>query len=515
LISVVSNALLGLLVFGLSASVDVAAFKDKLKKRNGILIGLACQFFLLPFVGFLTVVVFQLKEVYGVTLLIVCSSPGGSYSNLWCSLFNSDLALSVAMTTASTLVSTFMLPVNLLLYITLAYGNSDAADNLDWVALFLSISVVMLAVGCGLLVSSRATDKAQSWCALFGNLAGLTLVLFSVLVSSRDEPIWNKPPKFYFAIALPCLGGLTLAILLTSCPSCGLKKPERVSVAIETCYQNVGVATAVALSMFKGKEQSQAVGVPLYYGLVEAVLLAIFCLYAWKAGWTFAPASARKVLGFNDDHVRNSGNNDNNNNSRTTAMSTVVQNQQQLNVAKRASGAAFLTMVLLFVEQVQLELRAFRFILANEYQPRSQQHAVVENDDAGNDDEHSDDGDATADAHRGGVFDSSLTRAEEGNVHLRDDEGHTNHADGGLELTSFQLPTHVVSQPDNESSKETSNVTGSSSKYSGGGGSNSSGSPNSIASRRTEGGDDIFDNAAAWDLSDAIEAYKEEEGDAL
>jgi hypothetical protein len=134
-------------------------------------------------------------------------------------------------------------------------------------------------------------------------------------VSSRDEPIWDKPALFYIAVALPCLGGLTLALLLTSCPSCGLAKTERVSVslyssggclprgnnhvddddviflyhfknhkeqsclvpsqsvfslsssfsglpllivvqvAIETCYQNVGVATAVALSMFRGKEQ--------------------------------------------------------------------------------------------------------------------------------------------------------------------------------------------------------------------------------------------------------------------
>lgn len=32
-----------------------------------------------------------------------------------------------------------------------------------------------------------------------------------------------------------------LALSLTSMPKCGLAKPERVAVAIETCYQNVGV----------------------------------------------------------------------------------------------------------------------------------------------------------------------------------------------------------------------------------------------------------------------------------
>ena len=98
------------------------------------------------------------------------------------------------------------------------------------------------------------------------------------------------------AVALPCLGGLTLALLFSSLPMCRLEGPERVSVAVETCYQNVGVATAVAISMFDGDDQAKAVGVPLYYGFVEALLLAIFCVYAWKAGWTLAPASAEDVL---------------------------------------------------------------------------------------------------------------------------------------------------------------------------------------------------------------------------
>ena len=58
---------------------------------------------------------------------------------------------------------------------------------------------------------------------------------------------------------MPAVAALALSLALTSFPKCSLKKPERVSVAIETCYQNVGVATAVALSMFQGPDQPQAV----------------------------------------------------------------------------------------------------------------------------------------------------------------------------------------------------------------------------------------------------------------
>jgi hypothetical protein len=72
----------------------------------------------------------------------------------------------------------------------------------------------------------------------------------------------------------------------------GLKRPERVTVSIECCYQNVGIATSVALTMFDGQDLSEAMGVPLYYGFVEAVILGIYCLIAWKCNWTKAPSNA-------------------------------------------------------------------------------------------------------------------------------------------------------------------------------------------------------------------------------
>jgi hypothetical protein len=39
--------------------------------------------------------------------------------------------------------------------------------------------------------------------------------------------------------------------------------------------------------------RTEAVSVPLFYGLVEAVLIGIYCLLAWKVGWTKAPAEEK------------------------------------------------------------------------------------------------------------------------------------------------------------------------------------------------------------------------------
>jgi hypothetical protein len=52
-----------------------------------------------------------------------------------------------------------------------------------------------------------------------------------------------------------------------------------------------GIATSVAITMFDDvEERAQAVAVPLLYGLVEAVAIGIYCVWAWKMGWTKAPA---------------------------------------------------------------------------------------------------------------------------------------------------------------------------------------------------------------------------------
>lgn len=61
---------------------------------------------------------------------------------------------------------------------------------------------------------------------------------------------------------------------------------------MECCYQNVGIATSVALTMFEGDELSEAMGVPFFYGVVEVVILSIYCIGAWKLGWTKAPKNA-------------------------------------------------------------------------------------------------------------------------------------------------------------------------------------------------------------------------------
>merc|ERR1719461_1199240 len=48
--------------------------------------------------------IFQLQDIVKVAYLLIACAPGGHISNLWCFITGSDLSISIAMSTASTLV---------------------------------------------------------------------------------------------------------------------------------------------------------------------------------------------------------------------------------------------------------------------------------------------------------------------------------------------------------------------------------------------------------------------------
>lgn len=297
LASILSNLFLFLLIFGLSVTVPVQRLRHQLRNKWALCIGIFMQFIIMPALGFLAIRLGNMPFTTGLTLLVVTSSPGGSYSNWWCSVFNADLALSVAMTAISTILSIGLLPANLLLYSRLSYRSTDVVEAIDFSSLFLSLGIVIGGILLGLVVSlklGQERERCRKWANRGANLSGIALIVFSALISSSSTSnggnLWGQEWKVYVVVAFPCLVGLSLSNVLGRILF-RLNKPECVTIAIECAYQNVGIAVSVAITIFTDEqERAQALVVPLYYGLVEAIVIAIYCLWAWKLGWTKAPA---------------------------------------------------------------------------------------------------------------------------------------------------------------------------------------------------------------------------------
>ena len=145
------------------------------------------------------------------------------------------------MTAISTIFSVAMLPFNLLIYTTLAYegADEDVVQGIDWVALFVSLTIVILAISSGLFCSARVRSPVFNiYANRLGNLAGISLIVFSTILSTGRRSsggeetmgvvqLWTQRPLFYIGVATPCLIGLILANLATTF-LLKLPSPERV-----------------------------------------------------------------------------------------------------------------------------------------------------------------------------------------------------------------------------------------------------------------------------------------------
>lgn len=293
-----SASLLFLLKVTIAASVDMGVFIARLDRKGGMSIGVTCQFMILPFCGFLIAKALDLEPIYGMALMVIMTSPGGSFSNWWCSVFNADLAMSVAMTGASTLVGVVMLPVNLIFYCTLLYGKSSFTGE-HFIAVLKPLTVIIVALFIGLGISWMInSEKARDRFASAANLVGVSLFALSIFVSEHKSrtPVWKTPLSLHLAIAAPIVLAIFLTVLVTSIPAFNLKKPERVSVVIEACYQNPALAGTIVIAMFSGKDRGDAAAVPILYGTYEALFLGLFCLCSHYSGWTLVSPSEVTLL---------------------------------------------------------------------------------------------------------------------------------------------------------------------------------------------------------------------------
>jgi len=292
-LAILGDVLLFFIFFGLTGDVDLRGLLRKFTdshQRRGLLAGVIGQFLILPLLGFLVVKAFRMPDVQGITLLVVASSPGGAFSNWWCSMYNADLALSIAMTTTSTLLSLVFLPLNTFLYITLAFGVNVP---IHYSQLAIAVVIVLAGTGSGVTLA-HYVPRARFVMHCVGNGAALLSLVGSMFLSgegAHTAPVWHRPLAFYLPITTMCVLGLLCGLLLAT--AVRLAKPERVALTIEIMYQNVAIAAGSAVTMFARQEDvADAIGVPLYYGAVSGTILVVFCNVMWKCGWTLAPASA-------------------------------------------------------------------------------------------------------------------------------------------------------------------------------------------------------------------------------
>ena len=126
------SMMLGIIMFGMGTTMELKDFRLILQRPRDVFLGAVAQYAIMPFLAYLLSRAFNLDPALTVGVVLVGTCPGGTASNVITFISKGDLALSVTMTTVSTLLSPIMTP--LLTYIIIGQRidfSCDADDSCD------------------------------------------------------------------------------------------------------------------------------------------------------------------------------------------------------------------------------------------------------------------------------------------------------------------------------------------------------------------------------------------------
>ena len=110
------NIALAVIMFGVALSIKLTDFKRLLQKPKLLLVGVFSQFFLLPALTFVAILIIKPHPSFALGMMMIAACPGGNVSNFFSKMAKGNAALSVSLTAFATVICLVMTPFNLQFY---------------------------------------------------------------------------------------------------------------------------------------------------------------------------------------------------------------------------------------------------------------------------------------------------------------------------------------------------------------------------------------------------------------
>ncbi len=263
-----TNWLLGLIMFGMGLTLQPRDFVLVVRRPLPVLIGVAAQFVIMPLAALLVVWVLGLPSAIAAGVVLVGCAPGGTASNVVSYLARGDLALSVAMTSVSTLLAPLLTPL-LTLWLAGQYMPLDGGS----MALSI-VQVVLVPVVAGLVfrfllptVIGRILP-ALPWISVFAIAA-----VVAIVVSGNRDNLLEAGLLVLVAVVLHNTLGLALGYGAGKVTGQPVK--VRRTMAIEVGMQNSGLAAGLAAQHMEPMSALPGAVFSVWHNLSGAVFAAL------------------------------------------------------------------------------------------------------------------------------------------------------------------------------------------------------------------------------------------------
>tara|TARA_R110002096_G_scaffold44526_13_gene120721 strand:- start:369089 stop:370000 length:912 start_codon:yes stop_codon:yes gene_type:complete len=267
------------LMFGVALELAPRDFARVAQAPKSVLVGLLCQFILLPAATFLLVQIVRPPASVALGMFLVASCPGGNISNLIVYLAGGNTALSVGMTAVSGAAATFLTPLNFAFWAGL---DSEASALLTKVAieptgiLFSVAFLLGLPMVLGMWVGTRFPSvrvHARKPLRIICGLVFFGLVTSTVATNAEHLTV-ALLPAFALVIAH---NGLALGTAYAVGRGFSLPAADLRAVCVEVGIQNSGLALGIIFTVFGGLGGMAMIA--LLWGIwhiVAGSLLALF-----------------------------------------------------------------------------------------------------------------------------------------------------------------------------------------------------------------------------------------------
>ena len=255
------------IMFSMGLSLAPADFREVARNPRAVFGGLGAQLVLLPPLAVLVAWLFRLPPAMATGLFILAICPGGITSNAITYAAKANVALAVVLTTASSLVTVFTIPV-LLNWALAHWFVAGEIPPLSVPKTMLQLAqMTLMPVALGMAIRAwrpAAAARLTVWLRPASLVVLIAVIAFSVAVSAElvlANLVHAGPAAFVLNAASMALG-VAIAVLL------GLNRNDTLTVAIEVGIHNATMATFLSLSVLK--DIALAI-TPTIYGVIMIV----------------------------------------------------------------------------------------------------------------------------------------------------------------------------------------------------------------------------------------------------
>jgi BASS family bile acid:Na+ symporter len=243
-LSVVIVPLLQLIMFGMGTELSLKDFANVLKMPFGVILGIIGHYTIMPFIGFGLASLFNFPPEIAAGIILIGCSPSGLASNVMSYLARANLALSVSVTTVSTLLAPFLTP----LLMKVLAGQFIEVHFLDMLWDITKIVIIPTVAGLIFHYVVRGKFKWLDKAMPYVSMVSIALILTVITASGRDS-LLKVGALLLLVTFIHNIAGFFLGYWSARL----FKFSERDSrtIALEVGMQNAGLASGLALSMGK------------------------------------------------------------------------------------------------------------------------------------------------------------------------------------------------------------------------------------------------------------------------